>query len=70
MQEIYSIETIPLIEAAKILHTQPEKINAAILNGTFPVGIATEGGAGSRRTTIILKKRFEAYINALDLKKV
>ena len=30
MQEIYSIETIPLIEAAKILHTQPEKINAAI----------------------------------------
>ncbi len=69
MQDIYSVETIPLIEAAKILHTQPEKINAAILNGTFPVGIATEGGEDSRRTTIIFKKRFEAYIDALDLKK-
>lgn len=69
MEEIYSVETIPLIEAAKILHTQPEKINAAILNGTFPVGIATEGGQGRKRTTIIFKKRFEAYINALDLKK-
>lgn len=68
MKEVYSVETLPLREAAKILHTQPEKINAAILNGTFPVGIATSGGKGERRTTIILKKRFEAYINALDLK--
>lgn len=39
-----------------------------ILNGTFPVGLAIEGGPGGNNRTIIVKERLIAWLTAQDLK--
>ncbi len=69
MQSINSVETVPVIEVAKLLHTSPEKVSAAIANGTFPVGLAVLGNPtlNTKTTTIILRNRLEAYLQAKDL---
>lgn len=68
MAELPKVEIIPAADVAELLHTQQSKIHAAILNGTFPVGIAIEGGAGTNNRTIIVKARLEAWLTAQDLK--
>ena len=68
MPELPKVEIISAEEVAKLLHTQSAKIHAAILNGTFPVGLAIEGGAVGNNRTIIVKARLEAWLTAQDLK--
>ena len=68
MAELPKVEIISAADVAELLHTQQSKIHAAIHNGTFPVGLAIEGGAGANNRTIIVKARLEAWLTAQDLK--
>lgn len=65
---MFEVDLLKADEVAKMLKTTPSKITAAILNGTFPVGIVAEGSTTERTRTIIVKKRLEAWLNAEDLK--
>lgn len=67
MAELPKVELIPAADVAELLHTQQSKIHAAILNGTFPVGLAIEGGPGGNNRTIIVKSRLIAWLTAQDL---
>lgn len=56
---------IDVKEIADFLGTSPMKIKSGILNGTMPIGtVLTEGG---RDRTIIIRARWEAWINGKDL---
>lgn len=68
MAELPNVEFVSAEDVADMLHTTHKKINAAILNGTFPVGLATEGGSGEHARTIIIKARLIAWLTAQDLK--
>ena len=68
MAALPNVEFVPAAEVADLLHTTQKKINAAILNGTFPVGLAIEGGNGEYARTIIVKARLIAWLEAQDLK--
>ncbi len=62
-----SIETIPTAEVAKLLGTSHEGIRNGILNGTLPIGFVSKKEGSNRYRTTIIKKRFDAWINARDL---
>lgn len=68
MAELPEVEFVPAADVADMMHTTQMKIHAAILNGTFPVGLAIEGGKGERARTIIIKERLIAWLTARDLK--
>ena len=56
---------IDVKEIADFLGTSPMKIKSGILNGTMPIGtVLAEGG---RDRTIIIRARWEAWINGKDL---
>ena len=58
-------EIMDVKEIAEILGTSPMKVKSGILNGTMPIGtVLSEGG---RDRTIIIRARWEAWINAKDL---
>lgn len=58
------VEVVATEEVAKLLGTTVQKIHAAVINGTFPVGLAIDG---DKNRTIILKARLEAWLNAKDM---
>lgn len=64
---MFEVELLKADDVAKMLCTTPQKITAAILNGTFPVGIVAEGGKSERTRTIIVKCRLEKWLNGEDL---
>lgn len=58
-------EVIDVKEVAESLGTSPMKIKSGILNGTMPIGaVLSEGG---RDRTIIIRARWEAWVNGKDL---
>ena len=52
-------------DVAKLFHTTQQKIKAAILNHTLPIGFVAEGSVDR---IYIIDKRLEAYLQAQDLK--
>lgn len=65
---MFEVELLRADEVAAMLKTTAPKITAAILNGTFPVGLvadATRDGEYTR--TIIIKRRFEKWLAGDDL---
>lgn len=70
MTKLPEVEFVAAEDVADLLHTTQRKVHAAVLNGTFPVGIAVEGGKGERARTIIVKERLIAWLTAQDLKGV
>lgn len=68
MNKLPEVELVATEEVADLLHTTQMKVHAAILNGTFPVGLAIEGGKGQNSRTIIIKSRLVAWLTAQDLK--
>lgn len=64
---IPEVETIPVLEIAKALHTTHGKVLSGMLNGTLPIGTVVQERNGRRRG-IVIKARWEAYINAQDMK--
>lgn len=65
-----NIEIMKPEEVAKILHTSPPRIKAAIKNGTLPIGAVFERSCpGEVDRVTIIRKRFEAWVNAEDLKR-
>lgn len=67
MDNRINIETMKIREAASLLGTTEPVLKSAILNGTCPIGAVGSGRSNDR--IIIVKKRFEAWINADDLIK-
>nr|DAL13771.1 MAG TPA_asm: Pyocin activator protein PrtN [Caudoviricetes sp.] len=61
---MFDVEIISAAEVAKIFHTTPSKITAAIKNGTLPIGFVADE---KQNRTFIVKKRLNAYIEAKDL---
>ncbi|MDL2318189.1 hypothetical protein LJC74_03720 [Eubacteriales bacterium OttesenSCG-928-A19] len=55
--------TMSADEAAKILGTTPDKVRSAILNGTMPVGMVGQGDHSSHNRTIIVRRRFEKWMD-------
>lgn len=66
--ELPKVELISAKEVAALLKTSAPKVHAAILNGTFPVGLAIDGGGEDKNRTIIVKERLIAWLTAQDLK--
>ena len=64
MSDMFKVEIVPAADVAKAFHTTPSKIAAAIKNGTLPIGFVADE---NQNRTVIVKKRFEAYIEAKDL---
>lgn len=64
MTDMFSVETVSAADVAKVFHTTPAKIAAAIKNGTLPIGFVADENCNR---TIIIKRRLEAYIEAKDL---
>ncbi|MDR2982735.1 MAG: hypothetical protein LBV12_10870 [Puniceicoccales bacterium] len=54
--------TMSAEEAAGILCTTPDKVRAAILNGTMPVGLVAQGDHSSHNRTIIIRRRFSLWL--------
>ncbi len=54
-------------EVAKRLGTSPMKLKSGILNGTLPVGAVLRDPGSTQDRIIIVKRRFEAWMNACDL---
>lgn len=63
---MFEVELMKAEEVAKIFHTTPAKIKAAILNRTLPIGFVADG---TQDRIIIIKQRLLAYINADDLNR-
>lgn len=61
------IAIIPTAEVAKLLGTSHEGIRQGILNGTLPIGFVSKKEGSNRYRTTVVKKRFDAWINAQDL---
>lgn len=57
------VETMTCQEVAKILHTTPMKVKAAIKNGTMPIGMVARDEHSTQDRTIIIKKRFEKWVS-------
>lgn len=57
------IETISVKEAALALGITPMKVKYAILNGTMPIGLVAREEDSSHDRTVIVKKRFEMWVN-------
>lgn len=54
--------TMSADEVATIMGTTPDKVRAAILNGTMPVGMVGKGDHSNNIRTIIVKTRFEKWL--------
>lgn len=54
--------TMSADEVAAILGTTPDKVRSAILNGTMPVGMVGQGDHSTHNRTIIVRKRFEKWL--------
>ena len=50
-------------DVAAILHTTPDKVRSAVLNGTMPIGMVGQGDHSSMHRTIIIRKRFEKWMD-------
>ncbi len=61
----FEVKILKVEEVAKLFHTTPPKIKAAILNHTLPIGFVANC-ANDR--IIIVEKRLKAYLEAEDLK--
>lgn len=61
---MFDVELIPAADVAKMFHTTPAKIAAAMKNHTLPIGFIADENCNR---IFIIKKRLEAYINAKDL---
>lgn len=46
-----------------MLGTTAGKVKNAILNGTMPIGLVTKEDGSSHDRTIIVKKRFDMWVN-------
>lgn len=62
---MFEVDLMKADEVARLFHTTPQKIKAAILNHTLPIGFVADG---TQDRIIIIKQRLLAYINADDLK--
>jgi len=62
-----NIDFISAREVAKILHTTPAKVKAAIKNHTMPIGMVGREGNSTEERTIIPLPRFKAWIKGKDL---
>lgn len=68
LADLFKVEIMKAEEVAKILKTSPPRVKGAILNGTMPIGAVFEKShPGEVDRVAIVKKRFEAWINAKDL---
>ena len=65
MDERFNTRLVKAEDVAKMFHTTQQKIKAAILNHTLPIGFVAEGDVDR---IFIIDKRLEAYLNADDLK--
>lgn len=65
MQNKFEVKLVKAEEVAKMFHTTQQKIKAAMLNHTFPVGFVAEGDVDR---IYIIDKRLRAYLEAEDLK--
>lgn len=61
----FSVDLVKAEEVAKLFHTTPAKIKAAILNHTLPIGFVADGPIDR---IIITRQRLDAWVNAQDLK--
>lgn len=62
--DIFQFDLLKADQVAKMFHTTQQKLKAAILNHTLPIGFVAEGDVDR---IFIVKKRLEAYLNANDL---
>ena len=60
----FDVELLKTDEVAKLFHTTPSKIAAAIKNHTLPIGFVADE---KQNRVFIIKKRLEAFIEAKDL---
>lgn len=60
----FDVKLVTAEEVAKIFHTTPPKIKAAILNHTLPIGFV---GEGLNDRIIITDTRLKAWLLAKDL---
>ena len=61
------IERISCEEVARQLGTSHPAVKAGIKNGTLPIGFVAQG-RGNKEHVVIPKARFEAWINAHDMR--
>jgi len=55
------VETVPVEDVAKAMHTNPMKIKSAILNHTMPIGAVMRDEHSTKDRIIIFKTRWEKY---------
>lgn len=53
--------TMSAKEVADELGTTEDKVRAAILNGTMPIGMVAQGDRGERYRVIIVKVRYDKW---------
>ncbi len=66
-KQAQAIETLSIREVGSMLKIAPMKVKAGILNGTMPIGTVVNEAGSTKDRVIIIKKRFEAWVNAYDL---
>lgn len=66
------VETLTAQDVSKLLGISPLKVTSAILSGQLPIGfvVVPDPGTKEKTRTVIIKKRFERYINGEDLQLV
>lgn len=62
---IVRVDTMSLLEVAHALGTSPMKVKAAIKNGTMPIGMVAKEPGSSQERTVIVRTRWEKWINGL-----
>ena len=60
----FEVKMLTTAEVAKLFHTTPPKIIAAIKNHTLPIGFFADGDTNR---AYIVEKRLKAYVEAQDL---
>lgn len=64
------VKTVKVEDAAKILGTSPQRVKAAILNGTLPIGaVFTKSKPTEVDRVTIIESRLRAWLEACDLKR-
>ena len=61
------IETLTRDEVAKMLGVSATAIPSMIINGTMPIGACYDNGKTTR--TVIIKKRWDRWVEGKDLEK-
>lgn len=69
-ENMFDVDLMSTEEVAKLFNTTGQKVTAAILNGTLPIGFVAKAENPNERTrTIIVKQRLKKWLDGEDLSR-